>query len=127
LDTTQALVDVKVNDEINYLPLLYFRPELIKNNWGMDSVLVNNYDEFKRKYFFEPYKNPLLNSISSLSKSRLLLTLSKPFGNYLLGEIIDTGLGATPKNKFGKMILLLFVFNGEGVLIKVLHMVGGYR
>lgn len=127
LDSTQDYIDFKVNDELWFQSLYYFENKLKGNTRGLDSSLVVNKTLFDNKYSFTPYKLSFLSSIGSFSKGRILLTFSKPFGNYLLAEMLDTGYGASNKYKIGKSFNFLFVFNSQGGVEEVIRFMSYYR
>jgi len=126
-DTSNAQVEFIVHDEIWYHPLYSFSTYLKENDWGIDSSIIDDKKLFKERYYFEPFKIPLISKLLPPTESKILLTFSKPFGNYLLGEMLDGRVNSTNSFKTGRAIEFLFIFDANGLIKKVLYNITLYR
>jgi hypothetical protein len=126
-DTSNAAVDFSVHDEIWYHPLYSFSSSLRENNWGIDSSIINSKSLFKERYYFDSIKMPLISKLLPPSDSKILLTFSKPFGNFLLAEMLDGRINSTNTFKTGRAIEFLFLFDENGLIKKVLNNITVYR
>jgi hypothetical protein len=120
-------VDFKIKGEVWFLPLYFFADQLQANNLGVDTGLIRNREMFKAKNYFEPFKAPSLEKFLPEMNSSIYLSFSKPFGNFLIAEMLDEGFGGTNTVKMGKGIQFLFVFNNEGYIENVIFSRTTYR
>ena len=127
LDTSKGSIEFIVNNEIWYHPLYSFSNNLKENDWGIDSSIIDDKKLFKERYYFEPIKMPLFSKLLSPSDSKISLTFSKPFGNCLIGEMLDSGANATNSFKTGRAIEFLFIFNEDGLIKKAFYNITVYR
>lgn len=115
------VIEFKLRDEIWFLNIHLFQRQLNKQNYGLDSAIINNWRFFEKEYYFKPFRVESLKKIIRPSDSKIILTFSKPFGNYLLAEMLDSRLLSSEARKFGKSMMFLFIFNSEGLIENVLH------
>jgi len=118
-----SFVKLQISDRISFLRLLYFRDQLTKNNYRINSNLISNSKMYYDKYYFKPYEDKLLKSISSFGSndSPLFLTFSKPVDNYLVAEISRFNPKEMTSIKFGKAMQLFFKFDANGFIEDVLY------
>jgi hypothetical protein len=127
LDSTQHIKEFRLGKQIWYLPLSFFQHQLLKNNYGIDSNLIISEALFDTKYYFDSYECVDLEKLMPPSKSRIILTFSRPFERYLIAEMLDTKSGGPTRFKSGRSILLLFIFDNHGFIEKVLYKIVTYR
>lgn len=122
-------VKFNIGKEIWYLSLSYFQNELQKNNYGIDSMLIRYDALFKTKYEFNTFELPAVQQLVPANNSNIVLTFSKPFGNYLIAEMLWKSSNGWKRGRFprGRFITFLFIFNNEGLVSNVLYCSGIYH
>ena len=114
-------VEFRVDTRIEYIPL-YNAFEDSKEIALIDSLThkatnmsASEYDEIER---FESYNNPALERLSPKPDADLTLRFSQCEANYIVAELLD-GRMNFGRTRNGKVLHVLFVFNEEGFVKKI--------
>jgi hypothetical protein len=126
-ETNRTSVEFIVHDEVWFHPLNTFRSFLEENDWGIDKSIISDKKVFEDKYYFEPHKMPLVSLLLPPTNSKLVLTFSKPVGNFLMAEMLDGRVNSTNTFKTGNAIEFLFIFDENGLIKKVFATSPVYR
>ena len=110
-----------------FIGLHILNSKLRENRWGLDSLLIRDRPLFNSRYYFKTYNLPGLSRLIADTISRIVLTFSRPFENYLIAEILDSGYSSSNRSKIGNGISFLFIFDEDGSIKKALYSVSIYR
>lgn len=115
-------IEFRVDTRIEYIPL-YNAFEESKEQAVIDSLTLkapaistSRYDEIQR---FESYNNPDLERLSPAPEADLMLRFSQCRSNYVVAELLD-GRMNYGRTRYGKVLHILFVFNDEGFVRKII-------
>ena len=123
----EKYVEFNVSDRIEFLDVSYFKDKLVQGHYGINEDLLANAQEYRKKFYFEPYQSELLKNLVQRNQSKLFLTFSKPVGDWLVVQLaaFDPELKRTVK--FGKAMLILFKFNSVGRIEDVMYAGAAYN
>jgi hypothetical protein len=115
-------IEFRVDTRIEYIPL-YNAFEGSNEQDIIDSLTLKSsamstsrYDEQQR---FESYQNPNLERLSPTPDADLTLRFSQCRSNYVVAELLDGRINYG-RTRYGKVLHILFVYDGEGFVKKVI-------
>lgn len=117
----EEYVELNISNRIDFLSITPFKTKLLERDYFTEKELLkNDSSSYHRKYFFESYESDFLEKLIEPNNSKLYLTFSRPFGNYLIVEIGDLRSKDT-KYRFGKGMHIFFRFDALGLIGDVIY------
>ena len=122
----EKYVELNIFPRVDFLGINPFKNELQgkeyfvkKELFGMDS------SSYFKKFYFESYESDFLKKLVEPNDSKLYLTFSKSFENFLVVEIGDLR-SKTTNYRFGSGMRIFFRFNSLGTIESVLYAGSNY-
>jgi len=113
-------VEFNVSPWVEFLQIVDFRDRANPDNVSISKELINDDKLFYKKYYFDPFKSHLLDSVIERNESKLYLTFSKPIENFLIAEILNFNSEMLRGAKYGRGVRMLFIFNSTGSIKNVI-------
>ena len=120
INKKDRFVEFNLSNRVDYLSIYDFKETLNSKDFGISKELINDNKLFYTKYFFESFRSEFLKKIIDSNESKLFLTFSKPFDNYLLAIIGNSNPDLTGTFRMGLGMTILFRFNSSGLVEDVL-------
>ncbi len=114
-------VELNISSRIDFLSIIPFKTELLRKEYFTNKELLkNDSSSYYKRYYFESYESDFLRNLIEPNSSKLYLTFSKPFGDYLVVEIGEL-FSKQSNYRFGKGMHIFFRFNSLGLIEDVIY------
>ena len=114
-------------DKIEFINLGGFKDSLKSSELGISQELIDNYNLYKEKYYFNRFESPFLKKLPSIANASLYLSFSKPVENYVTVVLGDRNPEWMPVRQFGIAMTFLFIFDSSGFIKRVLTHAAAYN
>ena len=117
----EKYVELNIFSRVDFLSINPFKNELLgREYFDKKELLGTDSMSYFKKYFFESYESDFLKKLIEPNGSKLYLTFSKSFGDYLVVEIGDLR-SKTTNYRFGEGMHIFFRFNSLGLIEDVIY------
>ena len=112
-------VPFDVSDRISFIGIEPFKDSVLsnQNKFDFETEILNELGDFQKKYYFKSVENKLLNNLLPITDDNLVLTFSKPIGNFLVAQVAHRNMSYSGI-RFGKGFVILFLFDENGMIAK---------